>query len=81
MRRKRRRELVRRTTGGEAVERRSHLGVAELVERSGELDGPTEAEFGVELDLEMRRRGATERSFETIVASGPNAASPAICTR
>lgn len=40
------------------------------------LDGPTEAEFGVELDLEMRRRGASERSFETIVASGPNGASP-----
>lgn len=40
------------------------------------LDGPTEAEFGVELDLEMRRRGAAARSFETIVASGPNGASP-----
>ncbi len=40
------------------------------------LDRPTEAEFGFELDLAMRRLGAAERSFETIVASGPNSASP-----
>jgi Xaa-Pro aminopeptidase len=40
------------------------------------LDGPTEAEFGLELDTEMRRRGASERSFETIIASGPNGAKP-----
>jgi Xaa-Pro aminopeptidase len=40
------------------------------------LDGPTEAEFGLELDTEMRRRGASERSFETIVAAGPNGAKP-----
>ncbi|HEX7097182.1 MAG TPA: Xaa-Pro peptidase family protein [Acidimicrobiales bacterium] len=40
------------------------------------LDGPTEAELALELDTEMRRRGASERSFETIVASGPNGAKP-----
>ena len=40
------------------------------------LDGPTELEFGLELDTEMRRRGAAERSFETIVAGGPNGAKP-----
>lgn len=40
------------------------------------LEGPTEAEFGLALDTEMRRRGATAPSFETIVASGPNAAKP-----
>jgi Xaa-Pro aminopeptidase len=40
------------------------------------LEGPTEAEFGLTLDTEMRRRGATGPSFETIVASGPNAAKP-----
>lgn len=40
------------------------------------LEGPTEAEFGLELDTEMRRRGAMERSFETIVASGRNGAKP-----
>ncbi|MGH9187087.1 MAG: M24 family metallopeptidase [Acidimicrobiales bacterium] len=40
------------------------------------LEGPTEAEFGLELDFEMRRLGATGPSFETIVASGPNGAKP-----
>jgi Xaa-Pro aminopeptidase len=40
------------------------------------LDGPTEAEFGIELDSEMRRLGASGPSFETIVASGPNGAKP-----
>jgi len=40
------------------------------------LEGPTEAEFGIELDTEMRRRGASGPSFETIVASGPNGAKP-----
>jgi Xaa-Pro aminopeptidase len=39
-------------------------------------DGPTEAEFGLELDTEMRRLGASGPSFETIVASGPNSAKP-----
>lgn len=38
--------------------------------------GPTESEFGRELDFEMRRLGATGPSFETIVASGANAAKP-----
>ncbi len=40
------------------------------------LDRPTEAEFGIELDTEMRRLGASGPSFETIVASGPNGAKP-----
>jgi len=39
-------------------------------------DGLTERELGLELDQAMRRRGATDTSFETIVASGPNAAMP-----
>jgi len=39
-------------------------------------DGPTEVEFGLALDTEMRRLGASAPSFETIVASGPNAARP-----
>ena len=38
------------------------------------LDGPTEAEFGLELDTEMRRGGASGSAFETIIASGPNSA-------
>ena len=37
---------------------------------------PTEVEFGLELDAAMRRRGADDVSFETIVASGPNGARP-----
>jgi Xaa-Pro aminopeptidase len=40
------------------------------------LEGPSEREFGVELDWEMRRLGASGSSFETIVAAGPNGARP-----
>ena len=40
------------------------------------LEGPTEEEFGLELDVEMRRLGADGVSFETIVAAGPNGAKP-----
>lgn len=40
------------------------------------LDGPTEREFGLELDVAMRRLGADDVSFETIVASGANGALP-----
>ena len=39
-------------------------------------DRPTESEFALELDTEMRRLGAADVSFETIVAAGPNAARP-----
>lgn len=39
-------------------------------------EGPTEAEFALELDTEVRRLGAEGASFETIVASGPNGAKP-----
>jgi Xaa-Pro aminopeptidase len=39
-------------------------------------EAPTEAEFALELDFEMRRGGASAPSFETIVASGPNGAKP-----
>jgi Xaa-Pro aminopeptidase len=38
--------------------------------------GPTEREFGLELDATMRRLGADDVSFETICASGPNGARP-----
>ena len=38
--------------------------------------GPTEAEFGRALDFQMMELGAAGPSFETIVASGPNAAKP-----
>jgi len=39
-------------------------------------EGPTEIEFGLELDARMRKLGAADLSFETIVASGPNGARP-----
>jgi Xaa-Pro aminopeptidase len=39
-------------------------------------DGPTERDFGQALDFEMRRQGASDSAFETIVAAGPNGAKP-----
>ncbi len=39
-------------------------------------DGPTERDFALELEMEMRRRGASGNSFDPIVASGPNGAKP-----
>jgi Xaa-Pro aminopeptidase len=40
------------------------------------FDAPTEREFALELEVEMRTRGASGNSFDPIVASGPNAAMP-----
>lgn len=37
---------------------------------------PTEAELALALDTEMRRQGADDISFDTIVASGPNGSRP-----
>jgi Xaa-Pro aminopeptidase len=39
-------------------------------------DGPSERDFALGLEMEMRRRGASGVSFDPIVASGPNAAKP-----
>jgi len=39
-------------------------------------EGPTEREFGLELDATMLRLGAADLSFETIVAAGDNGARP-----
>ncbi len=39
-------------------------------------EAPTEEEFAIALDFEMRRRGAEGVAFESIVASGPNGALP-----
>jgi Xaa-Pro aminopeptidase len=39
-------------------------------------DGPTERDFALDLEVEMRRRGASGNSFDPIIASGPNAAMP-----
>jgi Xaa-Pro aminopeptidase len=38
--------------------------------------GPTERDFALELEVEMRRRGASGNSFDPIIASGPNGAKP-----
>jgi len=59
------------------IEAAAHVAdqaLANVRHRLGER--PTEEEFGLELDTEMRRLGATGTSFETIVASGPNGAKP-----
>ncbi|MGK2958927.1 MAG: M24 family metallopeptidase [Acidimicrobiales bacterium] len=40
------------------------------------VHGVTESEIALELDMAMRRGGASGSSFETIVASGPNGARP-----
>jgi len=48
-----------------------------LAQVKGRLrDGVTEAQFALELDFEMRRRGADGVAFPTIVAAGPNGALP-----
>jgi Xaa-Pro aminopeptidase len=39
-------------------------------------EGPTESEFALDLEWEMRRLGAEGPSFETIVGAGPNGAKP-----
>lgn len=39
-------------------------------------EGPTEADFALELDSQVRHLGADSASFETIVAGGPNGAKP-----
>ena len=64
---------------GEAARIRSACAIADAAleeVRPRLLDGPTEVEFGLELDAAMRRLGAADVSFETIVASGPNGARP-----
>jgi Xaa-Pro aminopeptidase len=40
------------------------------------FDGPAERDFALELEVEMRRRGASGNSFDPIVAAGPNASKP-----
>ncbi len=40
------------------------------------VDGPTERELGLELEIAMRQRGASGTSFEPIIAAGPNGARP-----
>jgi Xaa-Pro aminopeptidase len=64
---------------GEAARIRAACAIADRAleqVRPRLLDGPSEVEFGLELDAAMRRLGAADVSFETIVASGPNGAKP-----
>lgn len=64
---------------GEAARIRAACAIADaaLAEVRHRLaDQPSEIEFGLELDAAMRRLGAADVSFETIVASGPNGAKP-----
>jgi len=64
---------------GEAARIRTACAIADaaLAEVRHRLaQQPSEIEFGLELDATMRRLGAADVSFETIVASGPNSAKP-----
>jgi Xaa-Pro aminopeptidase len=59
------------------LERAADIAGAALANVFGLLDTePTEADFALALDSEMRRLGASGPSFETIVAGGPNAGLP-----
>ena len=59
------------------LQRAASIADAALAEVRHRLaDHLTEEAFGLELDTAMRRLGADDVSFETIVASGPNGALP-----
>ena len=72
-------ELRRVKDAGELARIEAACGIADaalaaVLKTLAEL--PTEREFGLELDFTMRRLGASDVSFESIVASGPNGAKP-----
>ncbi len=50
--------------------------LAELIEAGGIRPGRSERQVGLELDQRMRQLGASDPSFETIAAAGPNSAIP-----
>jgi Xaa-Pro aminopeptidase len=59
------------------IEAAATIATAALVNvRDLLTEHPTEHEFGLALDTEIRRLGAEGNSFETIVGSGPNGAKP-----
>lgn len=59
------------------IERAADLADVALAQLKEQLvTGCTEGAFAAALDHEMRRRGADDVAFSTIVASGPNAAMP-----
>ncbi|MFN8036013.1 MAG: Xaa-Pro peptidase family protein [Acidimicrobiia bacterium] len=75
-------ETLRRVKDDAEVERIARAcaiadeAFAAAVRGGGLADGPTEREVALRLEIEMRGRGASGTSFETIVASGPNGALP-----
>lgn len=73
-------ERLRRVKdAGEIARVRSACAIADeaLVDVSGLLsEGVREQDFALELELAMRRRGASGMSFDPIVASGENGAKP-----
>ena len=73
-------ETLRRVKDGGEVARISEaarIADAALAETAPRLsERVTEVEFALELDFAMRRLGADDISFETIVAGGPNGAKP-----
>lgn len=50
--------------------------LADLIDAGGIRPGRTEREVGLDLDDRMRRLGASDPAFETIVAAGANSAVP-----
>jgi Xaa-Pro aminopeptidase len=71
--------LRRVKDAGEVARIRAACGIADtaFANVAGRLaDRPTELEFGLDLEFEMRRLGAAAMSFEPIVAAGPNGAKP-----
>jgi Xaa-Pro aminopeptidase len=71
--------LRRVKDAGEVARIRAACGIADqaFANVAARLkDRPTELEFGLDLEFEMRRLGAAAMSFEPIVAAGPNGAKP-----
>jgi Xaa-Pro aminopeptidase len=59
------------------IEAACDIADAALLAVAGRLaDGISEMDFAAALDCEMRRLGASDRSFDTIVGAGPNGAKP-----
>ena len=59
------------------IEAAATIATSALVNVRDLLDStPTEHEFGLAIDTEIRRLGAEGNSFDTIVGSGPNGAKP-----
>jgi len=72
-------ELRRVKDGGEVARIRAACHIADTAfanVRSRLVERPTEIDFALDLEFEMRRLGAAAMSFEPIVAAGPNGAKP-----